>query len=187
MNESTVIQSVKLEKDVDAFDPQHLGRLALRDPQNPPLFLPCTASGVCEIFHRLGVDVAGKHAVVVGRSKLVGLPVSLMLLNRNATVTVCHSRTVDIERVVSQADILVVAVGRPQWVRGEWIKQGAIVIDVGINSVDDESAARGYRLVGDVNFAEAKERASYITPVPGGVGPMTYGLHATCPAEVVVR
>jgi 5,10-methylene-tetrahydrofolate dehydrogenase/methenyl tetrahydrofolate cyclohydrolase len=122
------------------------------------------------------VKIEGKHAVVLGRSNVVGLPMALLLLQRNATVTVCHSRTADIPEQVGRADIVVAAIGRANFVKGSWIKPGAVVIDVGINSVPDESAPRGYRLVGDVEFDTAKERAALITPVPGGVGPMTIAM-----------
>eukprot|EP01094_Clydonella_sp_ATCC50884_P022556 TRINITY_DN5223_c0_g1_i1.p1 TRINITY_DN5223_c0_g1~~TRINITY_DN5223_c0_g1_i1.p1 ORF type:complete len:309 (-),score=65.18 TRINITY_DN5223_c0_g1_i1:448-1374(-) len=177
--EENVIRRVAIEKDVDAFHFEHLGRLARRDTEFHPLFLPCTASGCMELLRRSAVDVRGKHAVIVGRSKLVGMPVSLLLLKQDATVTVCHSKTQNIADIVGLADILIVAIGQPQFVRGHWIKPGATVLDVGANAVRDNSA-RGYHLVGDVCFEEALTRAGMITPVPGGVGPMTYDYLYPC-------
>ena len=147
----------------------------VRKPNEAPLFAgrpglrPCTPAGCMVLLDSIGVDPAGKHAVVVGRSMLVGKPVAMMLLERNATVVMCHSRTADLARQVGAADVVIAAVGRPALVRGEWIKPGAVVIDVGINRV-------GTKLVGDVEYAAAAERASYITPVPGGVGPMTVAM-----------
>ena len=174
MNEKRVIDSVALAKDVDGFHPDHMGRVARREQA---LFLPCTAAGCIELLQRSNVQISGKHAVVLGRSKLVGLPVSLLLLNLDATVTICHSKTKDLPSVVAQADILIVAIGRPEFVRGSWVKDGAVVIDVGINGVPDTTRKSGQRLVGDVAFDEVAPKASLITPVPGGVGPMTYVSH----------
>jgi 5,10-methylene-tetrahydrofolate dehydrogenase/methenyl tetrahydrofolate cyclohydrolase len=176
MDEKQVIDSVALHKDVDAFHPQHMGLVARREKAR---FLPCTAHGCIELLQRSGIEISGKHVVVLGRSKLVGLPVSLLLLNLDATVTICHSKTKDIASVVGQADILVVAIGKPEFVRGSWVKDGVVVIDVGINGVPDATRKSGQRLVGDVNFAEVEPKASLITPVPGGVGPMTYVLYDT--------
>jgi 5,10-methylene-tetrahydrofolate dehydrogenase/methenyl tetrahydrofolate cyclohydrolase len=141
-----------------------------------PLFVPCTPKGCLELLDRTGVKIEGKQAVVLGRSNIVGLPVAMLLLHRNATVTICHSRTQDLPGIVRQADILVAAVGRAEMVKGDWVKPGIVVIDVGMNSVDDPSSEKGYRLVGDVAFEEVKEVASAITPVPGGVGPMTIAM-----------
>jgi methylenetetrahydrofolate dehydrogenase (NADP+)/methenyltetrahydrofolate cyclohydrolase len=171
-----VLQEISLEKDVDGFHPLNIGRLCLKSPLYPPLAIACTPRGCLELLDRASVKIEGKHAVVLGRSNVVGLPMALLLLQRNATVTVCHSRTADIPEQVGRADIVVAAIGRANFVKGSWIKPGAVVIDVGINSVPDESAPRGYRLVGDVEFDTAKERAALITPVPGGVGPMTIAM-----------
>jgi 5,10-methylene-tetrahydrofolate dehydrogenase/methenyl tetrahydrofolate cyclohydrolase len=171
IDEETILGTISLEKDVDGFHPINIGRLSMK--RRDPLFAPCTPKGCIELLDRTGVEIEGKRAVVLGRSNIVGLPVAMLLLHRNATLTICHSRTKDLADVVRQADILVAAVGRAEMVRGDWIKLGAVVIDVGQNAVDDPSKERGYRLVGDVAFEEAKEVASAITPVPGGVGPMT--------------
>ncbi len=170
----TILSAVSLEKDVDGFHPINIGRLSMK--QREPLFVPCTPKGCIELLDRTGVEIEGKHAVVLGRSNIVGLPVAMLLLHRNATLTICHSRTKDLPDVVREADILVAAVGRAEMVRGDWIKPGAVVIDVGVNAVDDATRERGYRLVGDVAFDEAKEVASAITPVPRGVGPMTIAM-----------
>jgi methylenetetrahydrofolate dehydrogenase (NADP+)/methenyltetrahydrofolate cyclohydrolase len=152
-------------KDVDGFHPLNVGNLFVDES----LLQPCTPSGVMELLHRTGVELKGKHAVVVGRSNIVGKPVAIMLLKEHATVTICHSRTTNLPDVCRSADVLVAAVGRPEMIKGDWIKPGAVVIDVGINRVDG-------KLVGDVDFAGASERAAAITPVPGGVGPMTIAM-----------
>jgi 5,10-methylene-tetrahydrofolate dehydrogenase/methenyl tetrahydrofolate cyclohydrolase len=140
------------------------------------MFAPCTPAGCIELLDRYGVEIEGKEAVVLGRSNIVGLPVAMLLLHRNATITICHSRTKDLPATCRRADILIAAVGRPEMVKADWVKGGAAVIDVGINRVDDPSAKRGYRLVGDVDFGEVKEVVGYLTPVPGGVGPMTIAM-----------
>ena len=158
-----VIESIDPRKDVDGFHPYNFGRLAAGNP----LFQPCTPYGIMKLLDETGVDLTGKEVVVVGRSNIVGKPVALMCLARHATVTICHSRTRDLPRRVVQGDVVIAAVGKAQMIKGEWIKEGAVVIDVGINRVE------GNRLVGDVDFAAACRRASAITPVPGGVGPMT--------------
>ncbi|HET9387699.1 MAG TPA: bifunctional methylenetetrahydrofolate dehydrogenase/methenyltetrahydrofolate cyclohydrolase FolD [Gemmatimonadales bacterium] len=161
-------------KDVDGFHPENVGKVAVGDPSG---FRPATPYGVQQLLIRTGVETKGAHAVVVGRSNIVGRPMASLLLHDspggNATVTVCHSRTRHIEQQTRQADILIVAIGKPEFVSGEMVKPGAVVIDVGVNRVDDPSRKQGYRLVGDVKFDEAKQVASAITPVPGGVGPMT--------------
>jgi len=159
---------------VDGFHPVNIGRLTMKGRE--PLFVPCTPAGVLELLDRSGIEIEGREAVVLGRSNIVGLPVSMLLLHRNATVTICHSRTRDLPEVTRRADILVAAVGRPEMVKGEWVKPGAVVIDVGTNRVDDPSRKRGYRLTGDVDFDEVKEHAGWITPSPGGVGPMTIAM-----------
>jgi len=174
LDESGVLSAIDLQKDVDGFHPINIGRLAMKG--RDPLFAPATPSGVIELLDRIGIEISGKEAVVLGRSNIVGLPVSMLLLKRNATLTICHSRSRDLANIVRRADILVAAVGRTEMVRGDWVKPGAVVIDVGINQVDDPTRKRGYRLVGDVAFDEVKEVASWITPVPGGVGPMTIAM-----------
>lgn len=171
ISEQRVLDAISIEKDVDGFHPLNIGMLAMRG--RDPLFVPCTPKGCLELLKRSGVQLAGKKAAVVGRSNIVGMPAALLLQREDATVTVIHSRTPDAQKICADADIIIAACGRAEMVAGDWIKEGAVVIDVGINAVDDPSAKRGYRLVGDVNFAEASERASQITPVPGGVGPMT--------------
>jgi 5,10-methylene-tetrahydrofolate dehydrogenase/methenyl tetrahydrofolate cyclohydrolase len=174
IDEEEILSAISLDKDVDGFHPINIGRLSMK--RRDPLFVPCTPKGCIELLLRSDVTIEGKRAVVLGRSNIVGLPVAMLLLHRNATLTVCHSRTKDLPGVVREADILVAAVGRPEMVRGDWIKPGAVVIDVGVNAVDDPTRDKGYRLVGDVAFDEAKEVASAITPVPGGVGPMTIAM-----------
>lgn len=171
LDEEAVLKAVALEKDVDGFHPVNIGRLTMKNRN--PLFIPCTPHGVIVLLERAGAEFEGANAVVVGRSNIVGLPVSMLLLHRNATITICHSRTKNLAAVTREADILVAAVGRTEMIRGDWIKPGAYVIDVGTNRVDDPSKKRGYRLTGDVAFEEAVEVAGAITPVPGGVGPMT--------------
>jgi methylenetetrahydrofolate dehydrogenase (NADP+) / methenyltetrahydrofolate cyclohydrolase len=161
-------------KDVDGFHPENVGKVAVGDPTG---FRPATPYGVQQLLIRTRVETKGAHAVIVGRSNIVGRPMASLLLQDgpggNATVTVCHSRTRHIEQHTRQADILIVAIGKPEFVSGDMVKPGAVVIDVGVNRVDDPSRKQGYRLVGDVKFNEAKQVASAITPVPGGVGPMT--------------
>lgn len=171
LDEERILRLIDLEKDVDGFHPINIGRLAQKG--RTPLFVPCTPFGCIYLLQQAGVKLDGCHAVVLGRSNIVGMPAALLLVRQNATVTLCHSRTKDLPSIVRQADVLIAAIGRPQMVRGDWIKPGAAVIDVGINRVEDASAPRGSRLVGDVCFDEAKEVAGWITPVPGGVGPMT--------------
>jgi methylenetetrahydrofolate dehydrogenase (NADP+)/methenyltetrahydrofolate cyclohydrolase len=159
---------------VDGFHPENVGKVAVGDPSG---FRPATPFGVQQLLLRSGVDTQGRHVVVVGRSVIVGRPMASLLLQDgpggNATVTVCHSRTRDIGSITRQADILIVAIGKPEFVGGAMVKPGAVVIDVGVNRVEDPTLKKGYRLVGDVNFEEARQVAGAITPVPGGVGPMT--------------
>ncbi len=174
INEESVLSLISIEKDVDGFSPVNIGRLAQKGRE--PTFVPCTPYGCIYLLDNAGVRIEGAQAVVLGRSNIVGMPVALLLIGRNATVTVCHSRTRDLPGVVRQADILVAAIGKARMVRGDWIKPGAAVIDVGINAIPDATKKSGQRLVGDVCFDEAKEVAGFITPVPGGVGPMTIAM-----------
>jgi methylenetetrahydrofolate dehydrogenase (NADP+)/methenyltetrahydrofolate cyclohydrolase len=163
IDESKVIKAIDPAKDVDAFHPENVGKIMTGEYD----FLPCTPAGVMDLIAETGIDLTGKHCVVVGRSNIVGKPQSMLLLHKNATVTICHSKTVNLKEVCQSADVLVAAVGRPNLIKGDFVKEGAVVIDVGINRLPDGS------LCGDVEFDSAKEKASYITPVPGGVGPMT--------------
>jgi 5,10-methylene-tetrahydrofolate dehydrogenase/methenyl tetrahydrofolate cyclohydrolase len=174
LNEQAVLDLISLTKDVDGFHPMNIGQLVMKGRK--PLFIPCTPNGCIELLVRSGIPIAGADAVVVGRSNIVGIPVAALLNNADATVTICHSRTRNLPDVVRRADIVVAAIGKPEYVRGEWIKPGATVIDVGINRIEDPSKKSGFRLVGDVAFAEAFEVAGAITPVPGGVGPMTIAM-----------
>ena len=174
LDEERVLQLVSVEKDVDGFSPINIGRLAQKGRE--PLFVPCTPYGCIYLLEKAGVQIEGANAVVLGRSNIVGMPAALLLVGKNATVTICHSRTNDLPSVIRTADILIAAIGKQEFVRGDWIKPGAAVIDVGINSKPDVTKKSGYRLVGDVNFEEAKEVAGFITPVPGGVGPMTIAM-----------
>ncbi|MBS4030468.1 MAG: bifunctional methylenetetrahydrofolate dehydrogenase/methenyltetrahydrofolate cyclohydrolase FolD [Clostridiales bacterium] len=162
IEEKAVIDAISVEKDVDGFHPINVGNLMIGDD----CYIPCTPHGCMKMLEYIGFDLKGKNAVVVGRSNIVGKPVALLLLQQHASVTICHSRTADLGAVCREADVLVVAVGRPEMITGDMIKPGAVVIDVGINRVND-------KLVGDVHFESAAQKASYITPVPGGVGPMT--------------
>ena len=174
LDEERVLNTISLEKDVDGFHPINIGRLAQKGRE--PLFVPCTPDGCLYLLDYVGAKLDGASAVVLGRSNIVGMPVALLLIGRNATVTVCHSRTKNLPDVCRQADVLIAAVGRPEMVRKDWVKPGAVVIDVGVNRVDDPSLEKGYKLVGDVAFDEVNEVASAITPVPGGVGPMTIAM-----------
>lgn len=174
LDEERVLSAISIEKDVDGFHSTNIGRLAQKGRE--PLFVPCTPAGCMYMLETVMPKLDGVNAVVLGRSNIVGMPVALLLVRANATVTICHSRTKNLPDVVRGADVLVAAVGRPEMVRGDWIKPGAVVIDVGINRVEDATRPKGYRLVGDVAFDEAKEVAGVITPVPGGVGPMTIAM-----------
>ncbi|XP_050385737.1 bifunctional protein FolD 4, chloroplastic [Argentina anserina] len=171
MDEQNILNAVRIEKDVDGFHPLNIGCLAMRGRE--PFFVPCTPKGCIELLHRYDIPIKGKRAVVIGRSNIVGMPVALLLQREDATVSIVHSRTKNPEELTKQADIVIAAVGQANMVRGSWIKPGAVVIDVGINPVEDNTKRSGFRLVGDVCYKEAKELASAITPVPGGVGPMT--------------
>jgi methylenetetrahydrofolate dehydrogenase (NADP+) / methenyltetrahydrofolate cyclohydrolase len=185
LDEERVLQLISIEKDVDGFSPINLGRLAQKGRE--PLFVPCTPYGCIYLLKEAGVKISGANAVVLGRSNIVGMPAALLLIKENATVTVVHSKTKDIPAVLRDADIIIAAIGRAQMVRGDWIKPGAAVIDVGINGIpmlnedgspviSQKTGKPRQKLVGDVNFDEAKEVAGFITPVPGGVGPMTIAM-----------
>ncbi len=177
ISEDTVFNTVDAGKDVDGFHTVNVGKLALGDPTG---FAPCTPAGVHELLIRSGVKIEGAHVVVLGRSRIVGRPVSLILSqkakNANATVTVCHSRSHDLVGICRSADILIAAIGAARFVKADMVREGAVVIDVGINRVEDKTADKGYRLVGDVDFDAVAPKASRITPVPGGVGPMTIAM-----------
>ncbi len=166
MDSQAILQAVSPEKDVDGFHPVNVGRLVTGDPR----FIPCTPKGVIQMIDSTGQDIAGKRAIVIGRSNIVGKPVAMLLLHRHATVTICHSRTKDLPAVVREADIVIAAIGKPLFVSSDMVKMGAIVIDVGINRLADG------KLVGDVDYDRVKEGAGWITPVPGGVGPMTIAM-----------
>ncbi len=174
LDEEKVLRAISIEKDVDGFHPINIGRLAQKG--RDPLFVPCTPAGSLVLAQTVYPKLEGCNAVVLGRSNIVGMPVALLLVRANATVTICHSRTKDLPSVVRQADVLIAAVGRPNMVKGSWVKPGAVVIDVGINRIEDPTHPKGSRLVGDVDFEEVKEVAGAITPVPGGVGPMTIAM-----------
>jgi len=177
LNEEAVLNLISLNKDVDGFHPMNIGQLVMKG--RTPQFVPCTPAGCIEMLVRSGVTIAGAEAVVVGRSNIVGVPVAALLNNADATVTICHSKTKDLPGHVRRADIVVAAIGKPEFVRGDWIKPGAAVIDVGINRIPDPTKKSGSRLVGDVCFSEAVEVAGHITPVPGGVGLMTVAMLLT--------
>jgi methylenetetrahydrofolate dehydrogenase (NADP+)/methenyltetrahydrofolate cyclohydrolase len=171
ISEKRVINAISPEKDVDGFTPVNIGRMMIGEP----CFLPCTPHGIIKLIEFAGIDAAGKHAVVIGRSNIVGKPVAALLSRKetNATVTLCHTGTPDIAAYTKQADIVVVAAGRPNTLTGDMIKEGAVVIDVGVNRIPDDNHPRGFRLCGDADFDSCRKKALAITPVPGGVGPMT--------------
>jgi len=173
ISESRIINAINPDKDVDGFHPVNVGRMVIGEKA----FLPCTPHGIVQLILRSGIPLEGAHVVVVGRSNIVGKPLANLLVQKaptgNATVTLCHTKTRDLKHFTLQADILVAAIGRPHTITADMVRPGAAVIDVGVNRVDDASSPKGYRLVGDVDFANVSQIASYITPVPGGVGPMT--------------
>lgn len=171
IDEQQILQLVSLDKDVDGFHPINIGLLGMKGRE--PLFTPATPTGCMVLLKEIGVPLEGANAVVIGRSNIVGLPVALMLMKANATVTVCHSRTRDLPSAVRSADVVIAAIGRPNFITGDWLKPGAVVIDVGTNKIDDPTDPRGYRFVGDVDLTSALPVARAITKVPGGVGPMT--------------
>jgi len=175
IDEDAIVRAIDPAKDVDGFHPENVAKLALEDSTG---FVPCTPAGCMRLLKEAGVETSGAEAVVIGRSMIVGKPMALLLMSKegNATVTVAHSRTKDLAEVCRRADIIVAAIGRPEFVTADMVKDGAAVIDVGINRVEDASAKRGYRLVGDVAYDEVAPKCSAITPVPGGVGPMTIAM-----------
>ena len=166
IDEDKIINAIAPEKDVDGFHPQNVGSLVIGQPG----FVSCTPAGIIELLKRSNIEIAGKHCVVIGRSNIVGKPMALLMLRENATVTICHSRTRNLKEICREADILIVAIGRPQYIDAEYVKEGAVVIDVGIHRDENN------KLCGDVKFDEVEPLASYITPVPGGVGPMTIAM-----------
>ena len=176
IDEKTVTESIRPEKDVDGFHPVNMGRLAM----GQGTLLPATPAGIIELLRRYGIATSGKRAVVVGRSNIVGIPVSLLLAGKyptgNCTVTICHSRTENLPEITRQADILVAAIGSPHFIKGDMVKEGAVVIDVGITRREDASKKSGFALFGDVDYEQVAPKCSYITPVPGGVGPMTIAM-----------
>ncbi|MBO7147066.1 MAG: bifunctional methylenetetrahydrofolate dehydrogenase/methenyltetrahydrofolate cyclohydrolase FolD [Lentisphaeria bacterium] len=175
IDEAAVVDAIDPDKDVDCFHARNVGRMMLGDFSG---FLPCTPWGVMQLLERSGIETKGKHAVILGRSNIVGKPMTALLSAKgaDATVTVCHSRTQDIASYTRSADIIVAAIGKPEFLRGDMVKEGAVIIDVGINRVEDPSSEKGYKLVGDVAYDEVAPKASRITPVPGGVGPMTIAM-----------
>ena len=173
LDTNTILDTVSINKDVDGFHSINFGKLSLN---NSPIFVPCTPIGCIELIKMNNIEVEGKDVVVIGNSRVIGLPISLLLMNMDATVTICHIKTQNLKEKVQRADILVSACGCPEMVKGDWLKQGSVVIDVGISKVEDPTAKRGYRIVGDVEQSSAREVVSAITPVPGGVGPMTIAM-----------
>ena len=173
INEQKIIEAINPEKDVDGFHPMNVGKMAL----GLDCYLPATPNGIMELFKRYNIETSGKNCVVLGRSHIVGSPMSILMSQKaepgNATVTLCHSRTENLKGIVAQADIVIAAIGSPHFVTADMIKEGATVIDVGIHRVKSDKTKSGYRLIGDVDFDEVSKKAAYITPVPGGVGPMT--------------
>ena len=173
IDKNLVLESINIEKDVDGFHYSNMGKLAIK---SNPSFVPCTPLGVIELFKYYNIKLEGKHIVVIGKSNIVGLPLSLLLMHEEATVTVCHIKTQNIKDITRTADILVSACGQPQMIKKDWIKDNIDIIDIGISPIKDDTKKKGYRLVGDVDFEDVKEKVNYITPVPGGVGPMTVAM-----------
>jgi 5,10-methylene-tetrahydrofolate dehydrogenase/methenyl tetrahydrofolate cyclohydrolase len=174
LDDESVLRTISVNKDIDGFHPINIGRLAQKGRE--PLFVPCTPDGCMYLLERTGIPFEGANAVVLGRSNIVGMPAALLLVKRNATVTICHSRTKDLPAICRQADILIAAVGRVEMVKKDWVKPGAAVIDVGTHRIEDPTKEKGYYLTGDVAFDEVKEVAGAISPSPGGVGPMTIAM-----------
>ncbi|MBW7845027.1 MAG: bifunctional 5,10-methylenetetrahydrofolate dehydrogenase/5,10-methenyltetrahydrofolate cyclohydrolase [Bacteroidia bacterium] len=169
IKEKRITEAISYKKDVDGFHPMNVGLMF----KGLPCFLPATPFGIVKLLEHYKIDTTGKHCVIVGRSDIVGKPMSILMLQKNCTVSICHSKTTDIEAHIQRADIVIAAVGIPEFVKGSMIKEGAVVVDVGITRVEDTTAKNGFRLKGDVEYASCAEKASFITPVPGGVGPMT--------------
>jgi len=174
LDEEKVLQAIDITKDVDGFHPVNIGRLAQKGRE--PLFVPCTPNGCLYLLDKSGTELSGANAVVLGRSNIVGMPMALLLVKRNATVTICHSHTKNLKEICAQADVLIAAVGRPEMVKKDWVKPGATVIDVGTHRIDDETKEKGYYLTGDVAYEEVREVAGAVSPSPGGVGPMTIAM-----------
>ena len=174
LDEEKILAAIDLNKDVDGFHPINIGRLAQKGRE--PVFVPCTPAGCMVLLEESGAQLSGANVVVLGRSNIVGLPVALLLIKANATVTIVHSHTKNIPEILRKADIIIAAIGQPEFIKKDWVKPGAYIIDVGINQVDDPTSKKGYRLVGDVAYDEVAEVAAAITPVPGGVGPMTIAM-----------
>lgn len=174
LDEEKVLQAIDITKDIDGFHPINIGRLAQKGRES--LFVPCTPDGCLYLLDEVGAELEGANAVVLGRSNIVGMPMALLLVKRNATVTICHSRTKDLPAICREADVLIAAVGRVEMVKKDWVKPGAVVIDVGTHRVEDDSKEKGYYLTGDVAFDEVSEVAGWVSPSPGGVGPMTIAM-----------
>jgi methylenetetrahydrofolate dehydrogenase (NADP+)/methenyltetrahydrofolate cyclohydrolase len=174
LDTEAILGAIPIEKDIDGFHPINIGRVSMKNRE--PMFVPCTPAGIIELIDSAGTKIEGARAVILGRSNIVGLPAAMLLVHRNATITICHSRTQDLPDIVRQADIVVAAIGKAQFVKADWVKPGATVIDVGTNAIPDPTKKSGRRLVGDVDFDNVKEVAGAITPVPGGVGPMTIAM-----------
>jgi len=176
INEKNVIEAIDKKKDVDGFHPENVGNLVIGNDS----FFPCTPYGIVELLLRYKIETEGKHVVIVGRSNIVGKPIANLLLQKrkgaNAIVTICHSAADDLTKYTLQADILIAAIGKPNFIRGNMVKENAVVIDVGINRIEDKNSKKGYKIIGDVNYDEVEKKCSYITPVPGGVGPMTIAM-----------
>lgn len=174
LDEEKVLQAIDITKDIDGFHPINIGRLAQKGRES--LFVPCTPDGCLYLLDQIGAELEGANAVVLGRSNIVGMPMALLLVKRNATVTICHSRTKDLPQICAEADVLIAAVGRVEMVKKDWVKPGAIVIDVGTHRIDDDTKEKGYYLTGDVAYEEVNEVAGWVSPSPGGVGPMTIAM-----------
>ena len=173
IDKNLILESINVEKDVDGFHYSNMGKLAIN---TNPSFYPCTPLGVIELFKYYNIDLEGKNVVIIGKSNIVGLPLSLLLMHKEATVTVCHIKTKNIKDITRKADILISACGQPQMIKKDWIKDNVDIIDIGISPIKDDTKKKGYSLVGDIDFEDVKEKVNYITPVPGGVGPMTVAM-----------
>ena len=169
INENLVIDAIDPKKDVDCFHPYNFGRLL----SGNPVVEPCTPKGVIKIFEHYNIEIAGKNTVILGRSNIVGKPIAIMMMQRNATITICHSKTKDLKNITKQADIIITAIGKPEFLKADMVSDGVVIADVGINRVEDKSCEKGYRVVGDADYKSLFNKASAITPVPGGVGAMT--------------